>query len=46
MDCETEMGNVFTETNAISKRKKIAIPAWRQMKVLLKGFQMTYDFDQ
>ena len=42
-DCETEMGNVFIQTNAISKRKKIAIPAWRQMKVLLKGFQMTYD---
>ena len=41
MDCETEMGNVFIQTNAISKQKKIAIPAWRQMKVRLKGFQMT-----
>ena len=45
-DCETEMGNVFTQTNAISKRKKIAIPAWRQMKVLSKRFQMTYDFHE
>ena len=43
-DSETEMDNVFTQTNAISKQKKIAIPAWRQMKVLSKGFQMTYDF--
>ena len=43
-DCETEMGNVFTQTNAIPKRIKIEIPDWRQMKVLSKGFQMTYDF--
>ena len=43
-DCEIEMGNVFIQTNAISKPKKIAIPAWRQMKVLSRGFQMTYDF--
>ena len=28
-DCEIEMGNVFIQTNAISKPKKIAIPAWR-----------------
>ena len=27
-DCETEMGNIFTQTNAISKQKKITIPAW------------------
>ena len=40
-DCETEMGNVFTQTNAIPKRIKIEIPDWRQMKVLSKGFQMT-----
>ena len=43
-DRETEMGNIFTQTNVISKRKKIAIPDWRQMKVLSKGFQMTYDY--
>ena len=30
-DCKTEMGNVFAQTIAISKRKKIAIPNWRQM---------------
>ena len=41
--CDTEIGNVFTHKNAISKRLKIAISEWRQMKVLLKGFQMTYD---
>ena len=29
--------------NAISKQKKMAIPDWRQMKVLSKGFQMTQD---
>ena len=40
-DCETEIGNIFTQTDAISKRKKIAIPDWRQMKVLSKGFKMT-----
>ena len=34
MDRKAEMGNVFTQTNAISKRKKIAIPDWCQMKVL------------
>ena len=45
-DCETEIGNIFIQTNAISKRKKIEIPDWRQMKVLLKGFQMIYDFDK
>ena len=38
------MGKVFTQTNAISKRKEIAIPDWRQMKVFLKGFKMTKDF--
>ena len=43
-DCETEMGKVFTQTNAIPKRIKIAIRDWRQMKVLSKGFQMIYDF--
>ena len=36
-DCITGIGNVFTQTDTISKRKKIAILAWRQMKV-------TYDF--
>ena len=25
-DCKTEMGNIFTQTNAISKQKKIEIP--------------------
>ena len=44
MDFKAEMGNIFIQTNAISKRKKIAIPAWRQMKVLSKGFKTTYDF--
>ena len=43
-DCETEIGNIFTQTDAISKRKKIAIPDWRQMKVLSKGLKMTEDF--
>ena len=40
-DCETEMGKVFTQINAIPKRIKIAIRDWRQMKVLSKSFQMT-----
>ena len=25
-DCKTEIGNIFTQTNAVSKRKKIEIP--------------------
>ena len=33
-DCKTETSNVFNQTDAISKRKKIAIPDWCQMKVL------------
>ena len=45
-DCKTEMGSVFIQTNAISKRKKIAIPDLRQMKVLSKGFQMTQNFNR
>ena len=40
-DCKTGKGKVFIQTNAISKRKKIALPDWCQMKVLSKGFQMT-----
>ena len=47
-DCKTEMGNVFTQTDAISKQKKIAMPDWRQMKKTFKGFskgfQMVLDF--
>ena len=39
-DCETEMGKVFTQTNAISKQRQIAIPDWRQMKDFFKSFQM------
>ena len=35
------MGNVFTQTNAISKQKKKALPDWRQMNELSKGFEMT-----
>ena len=34
MDRKAEMGNVFTQTYAISKRKKIALPDLCQMKVL------------
>ena len=41
MNCETEIGNDFTQTYAISKQKETATPDWRQMKVLLKGFKMT-----
>ena len=41
MDCKAEMGNIFIQTNAISKSKKMAILDWRQMKVLLKDFQKT-----
>ena len=43
--CETEIGNIFTQTNAISKRKKIEISDWRQMKKFFKGFKMVYDFN-
>ena len=42
--CETELGNVFIQTNAISKQRKMAIPDRYQKKVLSKGFQMTLDF--
>jgi len=38
------MGKVFTQTNAISKRIKIELLDWRQMKELLKGFETVYDF--
>ena len=38
-DCETEIGKVFTQTDAISKRKKIAIPDWHQMKYLFKNYK-------
>ena len=37
---KTEIGNDCTKINAISKWEKVAIPDWRQMKVLSKGFQM------
>ena len=40
-DCETEIGKISTQTNAISKQKNIELPDWLQMKVLLKCFQMT-----
>ena len=43
-DCKTRMGKVFTQTNAISKRIKIELLDWRQMKELLKGFETVYDF--
>ena len=43
-DCETEIGNIFTQTDAFSKRKKITIPDWRKMKDLFKSFLMIYDF--
>ena len=33
------MGNVFTQTNAIPKRKEIELPDWRQMKVFLKALK-------
>ena len=46
MDCETEIGNVFIQTYAISKQKKIIMRDWRHMKVLLKGFQMVLDFNE
>ena len=38
-DCKTGKGKVFIQTNAISKRIKIELPDWRQMKDLFKGFQ-------
>ena len=44
-DCETEIGNVFTQTNAISKQKKIEILDWRQMKTFFKSSKMVLDFD-
>ena len=28
-DCKTEIGNAFTQTDAISKQIKIAVPDWR-----------------
>ena len=37
---QTEMGNIFTQTKAISKQKKIEIPDWRQIKVLSKDFKV------
>ena len=35
--------NIFSQTNVISKRKKIEIPDWRQMKVVFKGFKTVKD---
>ena len=43
-DCNNKFGKIFIQTDAISKRKKIAIPDLRQMNLLSKGFKMTYDF--
>ena len=39
-DCETEIGNIFTQTDAIFEQKKIALPDWRQMKDLFEIFKM------
>ena len=39
-DCKNKFGNISTQTNAISKRKKIEIPDWRQMEEIFKGFKM------
>ena len=44
-DCKTEIGNIVTQTDAISKRKKIAIPDWRQMKKKIKEFQNNLRFN-
>ena len=38
MICDIEMGNVFTQTYAIFKQKKIKTPDRRKMKVLMKRF--------
>ena len=32
--------NIFTQPNAISKRKKIETLDWRQIKEFFKGFKM------
>ena len=45
-DCKSKFGYIFTQTNVISKRKKIEIPDWRQMKVVFKGFKTVKDFNQ
>ena len=39
-DCKTENGNVFTLFYAISKRIKLEIPDWSQMKDLFEIFKM------
>ena len=43
------MGNIFTQTNAISKRKKIEIPDRRQKKYFqraLKWFKILISFSK
>ena len=37
---QTENGNVFTHSYAISKRIKLEFPDWSQMKDLFKSFLM------
>ena len=43
-DCKNKFVIIFTQTNAISKRKKIEIPDWRQMKEFFKGLKMVSFF--
>ena len=40
MGLQTENGNVFTHSYAISKRIKLEFPDWSQMKDLFKSFLM------
>ena len=38
MGLQTENGNVFTQSYAISKRIKLEFPDWNQMKDLFQSF--------
>ena len=44
MGLQTENGNVFTHSYAISKRIKLEFPDWSQMKDLFKSFLTVQDF--
>ena len=45
MGLQTENGNVFPHSYAISKQIKLELPDWSQMKDLFKSFLTVYDFD-
>ena len=45
MGLQTENGNVFTHSYAISKQKKLEFPDWSQMNDLFKSLLTVKDFN-